>query len=339
MRRATFALAVLAAMVPCLVSAQTKGHRIGQLGPGPAGCAFPPSDVAKGTPFEGQPLHPFEVAFRLGLRDAGWTDPSKVQIERRCYESGDQLAPMAEELAGLGLEAIIAWSPPAMQVLHQRAGRVPVVFIGALDPVVTGFVTSLARPGGNMTGLTGMYDELALKRIELLRELVPGIKSLGLLSDNRLYLKILADAAEGVKSFNITARQYLAERPDDLPKAFAAAQEAGEQALLIGGGGMLYVGRQRVAELAAQHAIPVNYAISDFVDAGGLMSYAPDLAALSRRAASYVDRILRGDNPGELPVERPTKFELVINLRAAKALRLVIPDNLLARADRIIEAN
>ena len=341
MRRATLALAVLASVVPCLVNAQqsTKSHRIGQLGPGPAGCAFPPSDVAKGTPYEGQPLHPFEVAFRLGLRDLNWTEPSKLQIERRCYQRADQLAPMAEELAALRLEAIVAFTDLAMQILKQKAGRVPIVFIGANDPIASGFVTSLARPGGNMTGLSGMFHELVAKRIELLRELVPGIKRVGLLSDDPRYLKIMADATDGGKLFGIAAQQYFVEHQGDLPKAIAAAHEAGEEALVIGGGGTIYVARQRIAELAAQRAIPTSNATSDFVDAGGLMSYAPDLSDLSRRAASYVDRILRGANPAELPVEQPIKFELVFNLKTAKALGLTVPANFLARADRVIEAN
>jgi len=331
---------MLAAMMPCLAGAQqaTKGHQIGQLGPGPAGCAFPPSAAAKGTPYEGQPLHPFEVALRLGLRDSGWTVPGNLQIERRCYQSADQLAPMAEELAGLHLEAIVAFTDLAMEILKQKAGRVPIVFIGARDPIASGFVTSLARPGGNMTGLSGMFDELVLKRIELLRELVPRIKRLGLLSDDPAYIKMMADTADGGKLSGVTAHQYFIEYQGDLPKAFAAAHEAGEEALVIGGGGLIYVARQRIAELAAQHAIPTSYATSDFVHAGGLMSYAPDLADLSRRAATYyVDRILRGANPAELPVEQPTKFELVINLKTARALGLSVPPPLLVRANEIIE--
>jgi putative tryptophan/tyrosine transport system substrate-binding protein len=340
MPRAALAMAVLASVVPCLVAAQqSTGHRIGQLGPGPAGCAFAPSDAAKGTPYEGQPLHPFEVAFRLGLRDSGWTDPDNLHIERRCYQTVDQLATMAEDLAGLRLEAIIAFTTSAMLILKQKGGRVPIVFIDALDPVGTGFVTSLARPGGNMTGLSGMFGELVAKRIELLRELVPGIKRLGLLSDDPIYAKIMADAADGGRPFNITTHPYFAERPDDLPKAFAAAHEAGEQAMVIGGAGTLYVARQRLAELASKYAIPVSCTVSEYVDAGCLMSYAPDLAVLSRRAASYVDRILRGGNPSELPVEQPTKFELVINLKTAKALGLTVPANFLARADRVIEGD
>ena len=214
--RAALAMAVLASVVPCLVAAQqSTGHRIGQLGPGPTGCAFAPSDAAKGTPYEGQPLHPFEVALRLGLRDSGWIDPDKLHIERRCYQTVDQLATMAEDLAGLRLEAIIAFTTSAMLILKQKGGRVPIVFIDALDPVGTGFVTSLARPGGNMTGLSGMFGELVAKRIELLRELVPGIKRLGLLSDDPIYAKIMADAADGGRPFNITTHSYFAERPDD----------------------------------------------------------------------------------------------------------------------------
>jgi putative ABC transport system substrate-binding protein len=223
--------------------------------------------------------------------------------------------------------------------LKQKAGQVQIVFIGALDPLAAGFVVSLARPGGNLTGLSGMYAELVVKRIEFLRELVPGIKHLGLLSDDPVTMKVMVDATDGGKLFNVTAHKYFVERPDDLPKAFAAAHEAGDQALVIGGGSMLYVFRQRVVELATQHAIPVSYAISDFVDAGGLMSYGPDLTDLSRRAASYVDRILRGANPADLPVEQPTKFELAINLKTAKALGLKIPDTFLARADRVIQTN
>jgi putative ABC transport system substrate-binding protein len=184
-----------------------------------------------------------------------------------------------------------------------------------------------------------MYTEMVVKRTELLRELVPGIKHLGLISDDPTIAKIMADATDGGKLFNIAAHAYFVERPDDLPKVFGAARETGEEALLIDGGGVLYLARQRVAELAAQHGIPASYPVSDFVDAGGLMSYAPDLVDLSRRAATFVDRILRGTNPAELPVEQPTKFELVVNLKAAKALRLTVPDNFLARADRIIEAN
>jgi putative ABC transport system substrate-binding protein len=338
-RSVPLALAVLAAMVPCLAGAQqaTMGHRIGQLGPGPAGCAFPPSDVAKGTPYENQPLHPLEVVLRLGLRDLGWTVPGNLQIERRCYQSADQLAPLAEELAGLRLEAIVVYTDLAIQMLKQKAGRVPIVFIGARSPLAAGFIASLARPGGNMTGLSGMYDELVVKRIELLRELVPGIKRLGALSDDPTYAKIMADATDRGKLFNIVGRPYLVRRPDDLPKAFAAAHEAGEEALVIGGGGMVYLNRQRIVELAAQYAIPACYVVSDYVDAGGLMSYAPDPADLSRHAATYVDRILRGANPAELPVEQPTKFELVINLKAAKALGLAIPSTLLLRADRVIQ--
>jgi putative ABC transport system substrate-binding protein len=209
----------------------------------------------------------------------------------------------------------------------------------SIDPVATGFVSSLARPGGNVTGLSAMAPELAVKRLELLREVVPGLSRVALLwninvAGNLLEYKQAGDAA---RSMRLQLQSAEVSSVDDFERAFSALKTGGAQALIVAGSGLTSANAGRIANLAMKHRLPSMVSSRDRVDAGGLMAYGPNLAELWRRAATYVDKILKGAKPGDLPVEQPTKFELIINLKTARALGLTLPQSLLGPADRVIE--
>jgi len=282
-------------------------------------------------------------AFRQGLRDLGYTEGRNVVIEYR-YSAGksEQLPALAAELVALKVDVIVAANTPAALAAKRATRTIPIVCPAFPDPVATGLVTSFARPGGNVTGLSFFGPELVGKRMELLKQAMPGISRVAV-------LLVPTDVAEGQGEATLKAAEVAARRlgvrlqiveargPGDIDRAFSDMTKERADALTLLGGRMLFEERGRVVRLAAKKRLPAVYGLKEYVDVGGLMAYGPNVQELFRRAATYVDKILRGAKPADLPVEQPTKFELVINLKTAKALGLTIPPSLLARADQVIE--
>ena len=279
--------------------------------------------------------------FRQTLRDLGHVEGQSVAIEYRWAEGqSERLLDLATELVRLKVAVIVAQGgvPPA-QAAQRATKAIPIVFTGPVDPVATGLVASLARPGGNITGPTLMSDQLVGKGLELLREVVPNVTRVAVLwnptnpgNTHQLREAEAAAAASGVRLLPAEARA-----PAEIERAFAAMAREGAGALLVLMDVLLYDRRERITALAAKNRLPAVYPYSVFPEAGGLMSYAASRAYLYRQTAVYVDKILKGAKPAELPVEQPTKLELIINLKTAKALGFTIPPSLLLRADQVIE--
>jgi len=283
------------------------------------------------------------AAFRQGLLELGYVEGRNVLIEYR-YSAGmaEQLAALAAELVALKVDVIVAANTPAALAAKRATQAIPIVCPAFPDPVATGLVTSIARPGGNVTGLSFFGPELVGKRMELLKQAMPGISRVAV-------LMVPTDVAEGqgettLKAGEVAARalglrlQVVEARgPSDINRAFSDMTKEHAEALTVLGGRMLFEERKRVVELAAKTRLPAVYGLREYFEVGGLMAYGPNIQDLFRRAATYVDKILKGAKPGDLPVEQPTKFELVINLKTAKALGLTIPPSLLGRADQVIE--
>lgn len=281
-----------------------------------------------------------DEAFMEGLRELGWMDKQNINIEYRWVAGKtEQLAPVADELVRLKVDVIFATSAPVIQAAKNATNTIPIVMPAASDPVGSGFIASLARPGRNITGVSAMILELDGKRLELLREIAPRVTRIAFLTYGtditaRRSVKEVADTG---RRLGIRIQPLGIRDSKDLEKAFSAMarERAGAvaiQPLLITSMGQGY----RIAEFAARNRLPTISDSKDFLDAGGLASYGSDRLALWRRAAWYVDKILKGANPAELPVEQPMKFEFVVNLKTAKQIGLTIPPNVLARADRVI---
>jgi len=282
-------------------------------------------------------------AFRQGLRDLGYVEGRNVAIEIRDAERKLERFPaLAAELVALKVDVILAGSTPHALAAKQATRTLPIVFAAADDPVGSGLVTSLARPAGNLTGLSLFAPELVGKRLEVLKQAVPGVTRVALLWQpgglgERTEQDQLKEADVAARALGVRVQFVEARGPADFDRAFSDMTRARAGALSVLTGLMFYVERKRLVDLAAKHRLPAVYAWREGVDSGGLMSYGPDTADLFRRAATYVDKILKGAKPGDLPIEQPTKFELVINLKTAKALGLTIPPSLLLRADQVIE--
>ena len=279
-------------------------------------------------------------SFRQGLREVGYIDGKNIVIEWRSAEGKlDRLPALAAELVNLKVDVIVTGGPGATRPANEATSTIPIVMTQDPNPVGNGFVASLARPGGNITGLSTLSPELSGKRLELLKETVPKISRVAALGTSTspsnaqaLRETELAGAALAVKV------QYLDVRGSkDIETAFRAASKGSADAVLPLGGPVLASQRTQFADLALKSRLPTIYWRADIVEAGGLMSYATSIADLDRRAATYVDKILKGAKPADLPVEQPTKFEFVINLKAAKQIGLTIPPTVLARADRVIK--
>jgi ABC-type uncharacterized transport system substrate-binding protein len=279
-------------------------------------------------------------AFRSGLRERGWIEGQNILIEFRAAEGNTARLPeLAADLVRLKVDLILARSSIFVQAAKAATSSIPIVFLIHADPEGTGHVASLARPGGNITGLAVLMTDLAPKGLELLVSAVPVAKRIAVLwtpdaPSHTLALKALEEAA---RPRQLQLQPVVARTAPELEGAFAAMARARAQAVLVLGTAIFLAERQRVAELAIKHRLPTMSNLKDIVEAGGLMSYGPDFDDLYRRGAIYVDKILKGANPADLPVEQPTKFELVINLKTAKALGLTIPPALLLRADQTIE--
>ena len=280
---------------------------------------------------------PATEAFERGLRELGYVEGKNIFIEWRLAEGKlERLPELATELVGLNVEVIVAPAPPYVRAARQATSSIPIVFALAGDPVGDGLVASWARPGGNITGLSTIADDLVTKQLELLKEILPGVTRVGLLSEWRpgdwrrdletaaasLKIQLLLLEARSRSEFETGFSKLLGERPE---------------AVLVLSGVGFYPYRREIAELFVKHQLPSILDMREYAEAGGLMVYAANTYDLMSRSATYVDKILKGAKPADLPVQQPTKFELVINLKTAKALGLTIPPSLLARADEVIE--
>ncbi len=282
-------------------------------------------------------------AFLQGLRDLGHVEGRNVVIEYRYAEGKLERFPvLAAELVELKVDVIVAPPTPAAQAAKQATRTIPIVFAGSGDPVTNGLVTSLARPGGNVTGLSGLSPELVGKCLEQLKQAVPGIIRVAVLwqpggQGERAERDMLKEAEVAGRALGMRLQFVEARGTADFDRAFSDMTTARAGALTVLPSSMLNTERRRLVDLAAKSRLPAVYQLREYVDAGGLMAYGANLADLNRRAATYVDKILKGARPGDLPVEQPTKFELVVNLKTAKALGLTIPLSVLGRADDIIQ--
>jgi putative ABC transport system substrate-binding protein len=314
-------LGVLAA--PLALEAQQTGkvYRIGVLSPG----ASPPG--------------PLE-AFREGLRDLGYVDGRTVLIEWRFAEGkNERLATLADELVRLKVDIIFAVNTPAARAAKNATTSIPIVIARLADPVSTGLVPSIARPGGNITGLSSIAEVVAAKRLEMLRDALPGVSRVVVLfnADNPGHLQVVKETERVGGQMGLQLYTVGVRGADDLPGVFQAATRGRAEALFVMDDVRITLLRGPILEQAAKYSLPVAAQYKEFAEAGALITFAHSATDEYRRAAYYVDRILRGAKPADLPIEQPTTFELIINLKAAKALGLVIPPMLLLRADRIIQ--
>jgi ABC-type uncharacterized transport system substrate-binding protein len=280
-------------------------------------------------------------AFRQGLRDLGYIEAKNILLEYRSTEGKqDRLPSLVAELVQLNVDILVSGLFPAIRAAKQATKTIPIVMVTAQDPVATGIIDSLARPGGNITGLTTLSRELSGKRLELLKEVVPGVSRVGVFSGNPGSLgnaPIKKEYEAAARALQIPLQFLEVRGPNpDLGAAFQAGVKARVGALVVISGPLLNRYRKQTADLAIKNRLPSMHEASENVEAGGLMSYAANSAESFRRAAVYVDKILKGTRPEDLPVEQPTKFEFVINLKTAKEIGLNIPQSVLFRADRVI---
>jgi len=278
-------------------------------------------------------------AFTKKLGELGWVEGRNLSVEARWAKDADSLPGLAAELVRLGVDIILTPGPVATSAAKRATSTIPIVMIASTDPRRAG-AAGLAHPGGNLTGLTiGQTEVVNEKRLELLKEALPEISRVAILWDVER-VSNAADAAvllAAARSLKLQLQQLDVTKAADFEPAFRAAQQGGAGAVVLVESPRAVVNRTLIAQLALKHRLPVMSQFSRLVEAGGLMSYGPDLSDLFDRAASYVDKILKGAKPGDLPIEQPTKFELVINLKTAKALGLMIPQSLMQRADHVIE--
>jgi putative ABC transport system substrate-binding protein len=279
-------------------------------------------------------------AFRRGLREQGYTEGQNIVVEYRYAEDKlDRLREFAEELARLKVDVIVTGGPIATRPAKETAGTIPIVLAYEADPIRTGLVASLARPGGNITGLSSNAEELSGKRLELLKEAIPKLSRVAVLRNPGMLgtAEALKDAELAAQSLGLKIQALEIRGPSDLDGIFQGAKKGSAGALMTIGDPVTFTHRKRVADLAIKNRIATIHGQIQFAEAGGLMVYGPNDADMYRRAATFVDKILKGSKPADLPVERPVKFDLVINLKTAKQLGLTIPPNVLARADRVIK--
>ena len=280
------------------------------------------------------------AAFVQRLRELGWTEGRTVAIEYRWAEGrNERAAEIAAEFVRLKVDVIVTYSTPPTLAAKQATSAIPIVFAAAGDPVGAGLVANLARPGGNVTGLSLLATDLAGKRIELLREVIPGLRRLAILGNvgNPQVVLEIGEVRVAARTLGLEVAVFEIRRTEDIAPAFEALIKDRSEALYVVGDPLLTTNRIRLNTLALGARLPTSYSSREFVEVGGLMSYGPNFTDLFRRAAEYADKILRGAKPADLPVEQPNKFDLVINLVAAKALGLTVPPTLLARADEVIE--
>lgn len=277
-------------------------------------------------------------SFRHGLRELGWIEGKTVTIEYRWAEGNPEKLPgLVAELVRAKVDVIVLSGPRAIAAAQKATSTIPIVFVLLIDPVSMGFVRSLARPGGNMTGLASQFEELITKQLQLLKEAIPSLSRVAFLRHVDASQSILAAAQSAAQSLGLAVQTITVSGESDFENAFKTARSEGAGAVHVLPSPYLGARRQRLIELAARYRLPAFYELRIYVLDGGLMSYGPSLDDLYGRSASYVDRILKGAKPGDLAVERPARFELVINNRTATALGLTIPPSLLRRADEVIQ--
>lgn len=319
----TLALGILAAPLTAQVRQPAKVYRIG---------------VLSGSGRTSAPH--VRQAFYQRLRDLGYVEGQNIIIEWRWAEGKlDRLPDLAAELVQLNVDLIVATAPAPVLAAKNATRTIPIVMVFTPDPVQLGLVASLARPGGNITGLSSMSIDLSAKQLELLKEAVPKILRVAVLMNPANPWHALGLKEVGVRAQALALDLEILEvrRPEEFEDAFSAITRKRGGAVLVLADPMFFTHRTRLAELAAKHRLPAVYGLREHVEAGGLMSYWPNTVDSIRQATTYVDRILKGAKPGELPIEQPTRFELVINLKTAKALGLTIPPSVLVRADQVIQ--
>ncbi len=320
-------LAVCVAAVVVLASASIthaqqagKVYRIGFLAPGSV-----------------ELVKPWLAAFQQGLRELGYLDGKNTVIERRyAYGKTDLLPELAAELVRLKVDIIVTHGSVAVRIAKRATRTIPIVFAVAADPVGNGLVDSLARPGGNVTGLSDFHSNLVPKRLELLKEVVPAAVRVAVLW-NLVNARQLKDLQAVAPVLGVTLLPLAFEKPDDLDRVFAALRKERPDALNVLGYPLVGIYRRQITAFALEHRLPTISTFERFVVAGGLMSYGANFSQMYRRAATFVDRIAKGATPADIPVEQPTRFDLVVNLKTAKALGITFPPSILLRADKVIE--
>jgi len=278
-------------------------------------------------------------AFRQGLRELGYVEGKNIVIEWRYAEGKpDRLRELAAELVRLKVDVIVSWGPPVTRSAKEATSTIPIVMAFDNDPVGNGFVTSLARPGGNITGLSALYPEISGKRLELLKEVVPKLSRVAVFetSTNPGNAQSLRETELAAGALGVHLQSLDVRGPEDIETVFREARKGRADAVIVLAGPILISHQTQIVDLTVRNRLPSVYGQPEYVEVGGLMFYGPSIADLSRRAATYVDKILKGTKPADIPVEQPTKFELVINLKAAKQIGLTIPPNVLVRADKVI---
>jgi putative tryptophan/tyrosine transport system substrate-binding protein len=296
--------------------------------------------IGRLSPLSAEADVPLLAAFRRGMRDLGWVEGEKFLIETR-YADGNpnRLPEIAAELVRQRIDVILAGSNPGALAAKNAAGMIPIVMVTTADPVGGGLVASLARPGGNLTGVTALGQGLSAKRLELLKEAVPGVTRVAVLTNpaSPNTGPFVKESAGIARALGVQLQLVEAHDPSEFETAFATMSTQHAGGLMVLADVTFITHRKRIVQLAAISRLPAVYGERDFVDAGGLMFYGASLTDMYRRAAVYVDKILKGAKPADLPVEQPTKFELVINLKTAKALGITIPQSLVQRADEVIQ--
>jgi len=281
------------------------------------------------------------AAFRQGLRELGYVEGKTVFLEIRYGDAKfERLPELARELVGLKVDVIVTAADPAIAAVIRETQTIPIVMVSSSDPVGTGFVASLARPGGNVTGLSLISPELGGKRLELLLEAVPGLSRVAFLWNPEVRGALLdyKETEGAARARRLQFQSVEASRAEDLDRAFSELTKERAQALIMPAPNPVgFTNRGRIASFAQRIRLPSIFGQREYVDAGGLMSYGPSTSNMHHRAATYVDKIMKGAKPAELPIEQPTKFELVINMKTAKALGVKIPHSVLSRADAVIE--
>jgi ABC-type uncharacterized transport system substrate-binding protein len=279
-------------------------------------------------------------AFRQGLRDFGYVEGQNIVVEYRWAEGGAERLPvLAAELVSLKVDVIVASGTPAPLAAKNATKTIPIVMASAGDPVGAGLVASLARPGGNVTGQSTLTPDLGRKRLQLVKELLPGVSRVAVLwnAANPYTVLLVREIEAAARTLKVQIQSLEVRGPDDFENVLPTAISGRAGALAVVDDPLTVSYRTRIVSFASQHRLPAIYGFREFAEAGGLMAFGANLADLYRRAPIYVDKILKGAKPADLPVEQPTKFELVINLKTAKALGLTIPPSLLQRADQVIE--
>jgi putative ABC transport system substrate-binding protein len=315
-RRAFVALTAAGAVLPCLASAQQR----------PVIAVLDP----------GLPQH--FAAFSKRMEELGYFDGQSVSYVYRSAEGRPEaIQRLASELVSMSPAVVVTTGPPAIRALKDATATIPIVFAAVGDAIAAGAVQNMAHPGGNVTGLSFLNIELSAKRLEVLAEALPHLRRVAILRDANTPREWLSATEQAGQSRGLQLRTIEVSEPEALESAFDALATARADALDVLASAMFNTQKHRLVELAARRGVATIYEHRDFVETGGLLSYGPNIPDLFRRAAVYVDKILKGAKPGDLPVEQPTTFELVINLRTAKALGLTIPPTLLARADEVIE--